>query len=123
MAQVVAPAVAQHPFVQGLVPRPGRIVGGGVLLEGAYPGLELITSQFGLPEQVYCLAASGLGVQTDRPYETEDLSMVSLIFSGGTVACSTALRVAAESGRQTVWHGASSWHWYYYAGWEPRQDR
>ena len=24
---------------------------------------------------------------------------------------------------QPVWHGASSWHWYYYAGWEPREDR
>ena len=80
--------------------------GGGVLLEGAYPGLELITSQFGLPEQVYCLARGSLGVQTDRPYETEDLGMMSLAFGGGTVANSAALRVAAEASRQTVWHGA-----------------
>ena len=79
--------------------------GGGVLLEGAYPGLELITSQFGLPEQVYCLARGCLGVQTDRPYETEDLGTMSLAFGGGTVANSTALRVAAEASGQTVWHG------------------
>ena len=81
--------------------------GGGVLLEGAYPGLELITSQFGLPAQVYCLARTHLGVQTDRPYETEDLSMVSLAFSGGTLAASAALRVAARA-EQGAWRAAAA---------------
>ena len=80
--------------------------GGGVLLDCAYPGLELITSQFGLPEQVYCLTRSQLGLQTDRPYETEDLSALSLAFGNGTIACSTALRVAAQGHRCTVWHGS-----------------
>ncbi len=81
--------------------------GGGVLLDCAYPGLELITSQFGLPEQVYCLTRSQLGLQTDRPYETEDLSTLSLAFGNGTIACSTALRVAAQARRRTTWHGSA----------------
>ncbi len=80
--------------------------GGGVLLEGAYPGLELITSQFGLPELVHCVTKTGLCGQSERPYETEDLSLMELSFGSGTVGCSVALRVAAERSRRTVWHGA-----------------
>ncbi len=80
--------------------------GGGVLLEGAYPGLELITSQFGLPELVHCVTKTGLCGQSERPYETEDLSLVELSFGSGTLGYSVALRVAAERGRRTVWHGA-----------------
>ncbi len=80
--------------------------GGGVLLEGAYAGLELITSQFGLPELVHCVTKTGLCGQSERPYETEDLSLVDLSFGAGTVAYSVALRAAAKGSRQTVWHGS-----------------
>ena len=80
--------------------------GGGVLLEGAYPGLEVITSQFGLPEQVYCLTSTGLGMQTDRPYETEDMGLLTMTFGDGAVGCSVALRTAAEAGGKVVWHGS-----------------
>ncbi len=80
--------------------------GGGVLLEGAYSGLELITSQFGLPELVHCVTKTGLCGQSERPYETEDLSLVELSFGSGTLGYSVALRAAAQAGRQTVWHGA-----------------
>ena len=80
--------------------------GGGVLLEGAYPGLELITSQFGLPELVHCVTKTGLCGQSERPYETEDLSLLELSFGSGILGRSLALRVSAESARRTVWHGA-----------------
>ncbi len=80
--------------------------GGGVLLEAAYAGLELITSQFGLPERVHCVTKTGLCGQSERPYETEDLSLVELSFGSGTVAYSVALRAAAKGSTQTVWHGA-----------------
>lgn len=80
--------------------------GGGVLLEGAYPGLELITSQFGLPELVHCVTKTGLCGQSERPYETEDLSLMELSFGSGTLGSSLALRVAAEQSQKTVWHGA-----------------
>ena len=80
--------------------------GGGVLLEGAYPGLAVIASQFGLPEQVYCLTSTGLGMQTDRPYETEDMGLLTMTFRDGAVGCSVALRTAAERGGKVVWHGS-----------------
>ena len=72
--------------------------GGGVLLEGAYAGLELVASQFGLPELVHCVTRTGLCSQSERPYETEDLSLVELSFGSGTVAYSVALRAAAQAG-------------------------
>ena len=75
-------------------------------MEGAYPGLELITSQFGLPELVHCVTKTGLRGQNERPYETEDLSLVELSFGTGEVAYSVALRAAAKGSRQTVWHGS-----------------
>ena len=80
--------------------------GGGVLLDYAYPGLELITSQFGLPELVHCVTKTGLCAQSERPYETEDLSTLKMIFGSGTLATSLALRVAASNSRQTIYHGA-----------------
>lgn len=80
--------------------------GGGVLLDGAYPSLEVMTSQFGLPAQVYCEIAGSLGTQTDGPpYETEDLAMLCLTFGSGTAACSAALRVSARHDWRTAWHG------------------
>ena len=95
-------------FVQELPPwRASKAqAGGGVLLDCAYPGLELITSQFGLPEQVYCLTRSQLALPTERPYDTEDLCTLSLAFGNGTIACSSSLRVAAQAHRCTVWHGS-----------------
>ena len=81
--------------------------GGGVLLEGAYAGLELITSQFGLPEMVHCVTKTRLCGQSERPYETEDLSLVELSFGTGAVAYSVAFRAAAKGLTQTVWHGSA----------------
>lgn len=71
--------------------------GGGVLLNGAYVAIDVLTCVLGLPETVYARCASAAPSTGTRSYDTEDAAVVSLSFGHDRIASVTARRGARES--------------------------
>ncbi len=63
-----------------------KLAGGGVLLYHGYQAIDIIVSNFGLPEQVYALNVSNAPDRQQRTYLTEDTSVVMMRFSESLTA-------------------------------------
>lgn len=69
-----------------------RRAGGGVLLNGAYEQLDWLLAMMGVPETVFAQSSEVVAPGAAKNYDTEDVAMLSLRFSGGRVATLTAAR-------------------------------
>lgn len=58
-----------------------KLSGGGVLLRNCFHLIDLIVSNFGLPQQVYCLMSNTAGEKQQRVYLTEDTAVVTMKFN------------------------------------------
>ncbi len=58
-----------------------KLSGGGVLLRNCYHLVDLIVSNFALPQQVYCLMTNTAGEKQQRVYLTEDTAVVTMKFN------------------------------------------
>lgn len=72
--------------------------GGGVLLNAAYPLLDLIVSVCGPARSVFARCGRGAFPELSAKYDTEDVAQVSLILSNGAIGDVTAVRGAPGSG-------------------------
>lgn len=66
--------------------RPGwqtdpKLAGGGVLLQDCYRVIDQVVLNFGMPQQVYCLATNQAQDKQQRLYLTEDTAIVTMRFS------------------------------------------
>lgn len=73
-----------------------RRAGGGVLLNGAYDAVDLITKLMGTPEAVYAQCSSVLPPGTARNYDTEDGAVLSMRFAGDRIGTLAAWRGATR---------------------------
>jgi predicted dehydrogenase len=78
------------------------LAGGGVVLYECWEIIDQIVLNFGLPQQVYCIAGSTTGDRQQRLYLTEDSAIVTMKFndtlSGNLLAGRAA--VASSTGNQ-----------------------
>jgi len=57
------------------------LAGGGTILHDCWDTIDLITSNFGIPQQVYCVAGSTAPDRQQRLYLTEDTAVITMKFS------------------------------------------
>lgn len=62
-----------------------RLSGGGVLIHECYRIIDQVVTNFGIPEQVYCLNTNKAPDKQQRLYLTEDTAVVTMKFSGGCI--------------------------------------
>ncbi len=70
-----------------------ELSGGGVLLYQGYEVLDCIVSNFGMPNQVYCLRTNIAGDRQQRFYLTEDTIVMSMRFTESCCGAFSASRV------------------------------
>jgi len=84
------------------------IAGGGVILYDCWDIIDQITWNFGIPQQVYCVAGSTATDRQQRLYLTEDSAIVTMKFSD-TLSCTLlAGRAAGAVGQAQKWLTAQS---------------
>ncbi len=81
----------------GNEPYPGwqndpKLAGGGVLLYNCYGIIDQLISNFGIPEQVYCLRTNQAQDKRQRSYLTEDTAVVTMKFSDSFIGNLVASR-------------------------------
>lgn len=79
--------------------------GGGVLLNGAYPVLDLLVATLGCPESAYARRNFRNDALSPRTYDTEDSIALSLRFTQGCIANLTAVRGAPYTSWSVTFHG------------------
>ena len=79
--------------------------GGGVLLNGAYREVDMLTHLLGVPEYVDAQCCTSVAPGKACNYDTEDAAQLSLRFSGKRIASITASRNATESLRRVTLDG------------------
>ncbi len=79
--------------------------GGGVLLHGAYPQLDLLVSVMGVPEEAFAQCAKFGQAGDVLNYDTEDMATLSLRFSSHRLATLSAYRNAPISHSRIRWVG------------------
>ena len=70
------------------------LAGGGVVLYDSWDIIDQITWNFGIPQQVYCVAGSTATDRQQRLYLTEDSAIVTMKFSACLSGCLLAGRAA-----------------------------
>lgn len=80
--------------------------GGGVLLNGAYEQIDMLTAVFGVPEEVYahCILAQGAG--GSRNHDTEDVACAVLRYAHDRTAALTVSNGLGEAGWRVTLDGA-----------------
>ncbi len=76
------------------------LAGGGTILHDCWDTIDLITSNFGIPQQVYCVAGSTAPDRQQRLYLTEDTAVITMKFSDTLSGTLLAGRAAENSGKQ-----------------------
>jgi predicted dehydrogenase len=79
--------------------------GGGVLLNGAYREVDMLTHLLGVPEYVDAQCCTAVAPGKACNYDTEDAAQVMLRFSGKRIAAITASRNATEALRRVTLDG------------------
>lgn len=76
-----------------------KLAGGGVLLRECYELIDQIVSNFGLPQQVYCLSTNDAPDKQQRLLTTEDTAVVVMKFSDTLICTLTASWKCGPLGR------------------------
>jgi len=84
----------------------GVRAGGGVLLHGAYPQLDLLISVMGIPEEAFAQCAMFGRAGGIHKYDTEDMVTLCLRFSAHRSATLTAYRHAPQPESRIRWVGS-----------------
>ncbi len=80
--------------------------GGGVLLNGAYEQVDLLTALLGMPEDVYARCSAASAPPAPRKHDTEDAAILTLRFSGDRIGSVTVSNGAPEPSWSVTFVGA-----------------
>ena len=80
--------------------------GGGVLLNGAYDQIDMLTAMFGVPEEVYAHCIVAPNSEGSSNHDTEDVACVILRYAHDRTAALTVSNGLGESGWRVTLDGA-----------------
>lgn len=85
-----------------------RRAGGGVLLNGAYEAIDLMTQKLGEPEVVYAQCGVAVSPESSPNYDTEDIALLTLQFSRRCIASVKAMRGCSEASWSVTFSGSEA---------------
>lgn len=88
--------------------RDPKLAGGGVLMQDAYPMIDMIVSSFGVPEQVYAINTVNASDKQQRLYLTEDVCVLAMRFSDSLIGTVRAARSFGPRCRRLRIYGRKS---------------